>query len=80
MAGSRHVAMAGPASGFSASRLVKTTEMTAMPMELATCWLMLSSVEPRATWCDLRVLNADVMSGIIVAPIPRPMMNRTGMR
>ena len=58
---------------------MKTTEMTATPTELAICWVMLSSVEPRATWCDRSVLSADVMIGIIVPPMPRPMMKSTGM-
>ena len=52
--------------------------MIATPIEEAICWLMLSSVEPRATSCDFSVFSADVMSGIIVAPMPRPMTNSTG--
>ena len=40
---------------------------------------MLSSVVPRATsWC-VSVLSAEVMIGIIVPPMPRPMTKRIGM-
>ena len=58
--------------------LVSTTDMIATPIDEATCWLMLSSVEPRATSCDFSVFSAEVISGIIVAPMPRPMTNSTG--
>ena len=58
---------------------MKTTEMTATPTELAICWVMLSSVEPRATWWLCSVLSAEVMSGIIVPPMPRPMTKSTGI-
>ena len=52
--------------------------MIATPIDEAICWLMLSSVEPRATSCDFSVFSAEVISGIIVAPMPRPMTNSTG--
>ncbi len=58
--------------------LVSTTDMIATPIDEATCWLMLSSVEPRATSCDFSVFSAEVISGIIVAPMPSPMTNSTG--
>ena len=58
--------------------LVSTTDMIATPIDDAICWLMLSSVEPRATSCEVSVFIADVISGIIVAPMPRPMTNSTG--
>lgn len=51
----------------------------ATPKELATCWVMLSSVEPRATWWAVSALSELVMSGIIVAPMPRPMTKSAGM-
>ena len=60
------------------SPLVSTTDMMATPIDEAICWLMLSSVEPRATSWEVSVFSADVMSGIIVAPMPRPMTNSTG--
>ena len=53
--------------------------MTATPTELAICWVMLSSVEPRATSWWVSVFSADVMIGIIVPPMPRPITNSTGM-
>ena len=53
--------------------------MIATPQELAICWLMFSSVEPRATSWALSVFSAEVNSGIIVAPIPRPITNRKPM-
>ena len=53
--------------------LVRITEKSAVPIEAATCWVMLSSVEPRATLCAVRVASAAVMIGIIVPPMPRPM-------
>ena len=53
--------------------------MPATPTELAICWVMFSSVDPRATSCDLSVLRAEVNSGIIVAPIPRPITNSSAM-
>ena len=40
--------------------------MIATPIDEAICWLMLSSVEPRATSCDFSVFSAEVISGIIV--------------
>ncbi len=72
-------AIAGSASGASLSRLVSITEMTATPTELAICWVMFSNVEPRATSWWVRVRRAVVKSGIIVAPIPRPMTNSRAM-
>ena len=54
--------------------LVRITEKSAVPMEAATCWVMLSSVEPRATLCAVSVASAAVMIGIIVPPMPSPMM------
>ena len=56
---------------------VSTTDMIATPMELAICWLMFSSVEPRATWWAVSVFSAEVISGIIVAPMPSPMTKST---
>ena len=52
--------------------------MIATPIDDAICWLMLSNVDPRATSCDFSVFSAEVISGIIVAPMPRPMTNSTG--
>ena len=60
--------------------LVRMTENVATPIELAICWVMLSSVDPRATSWWVSVFSAEVMIGIIVAPMPRPMTNRIGMR
>ena len=59
--------------------LVRITEKSAVPMEAATCWVMLSSVEPRATVWSVRVASAAVMIGIIVPPMPRPMMKSAPM-
>lgn len=58
---------------------MSTTDMIATPIDEAICWLvMLSRVEPRATSCDVSVFRAEVISGIIVPPMPRPMTNSTG--
>ena len=51
----------------------------ATPKELATCWMMFSIVEPRATWGPTSAFSELVISGIIVAPMPRPMTKSTGM-
>lgn len=66
-------------SGRSSKPRVSTTDAMATPKELATCWVMLSRVEPRATWCAVSALSELVMSGIIVAPMPRPMTKSAGM-
>ena len=58
--------------------VVRKTEMIATPIEEPICWVMLSSVEPRATSCARRDFSAEVMIGIIVPPMPRPMRKRTG--
>ena len=49
--------------------------MTAVPIEAAICWVMFSSVEPRATSWAFSVCSAEVMIGIIVPPMPRPITN-----
>ena len=72
-------AIAGPASLEAWRWLVSSTDMIATPHELAICWVMLSSVEPRATSWAFRVFSAEVNSGIIVAPMPRPITNSSAM-
>jgi len=59
--------------------LVRTTEIVAIPVALATCWVTLSSVDPRATSAALSVLSAEVNNGIIVEPIPSPVTNSQAM-
>ena len=73
------VAIAGPASLEAWRWLVSSTDMIATPHELAICWVMFSSVEPRATSWARRVFSAEVNSGIIVAPMPRPITNSSAM-
>ena len=58
---------------------MSTTDIVATPTELEICWLMLSSVEPRATWWAVSVFSAEVNSGIIVEPMPRPITTSIGM-
>ena len=57
-------------TGESLRWLVRITDITATPTELAICWVMLSSVEPRATSGAVSVFSAEVNSGIIVPPMP----------
>ena len=59
--------------------LVSSTDMIATPTELAICCTMFSSVDPRATSCEVSVFSAEVMIGIIVPPMPRPITNRVAM-
>ena len=58
---------------------MSSTDMIATPTELAICWVMFSSVEPRATSWAFSVFSAEVNSGIIVAPIPSPITNSSAM-
>lgn len=58
--------------------LVSTAEMIATPIKEPTCWIMLSRVEPRATSGPVSARSAEVIVGIMVAPIPRPMTKSTG--
>ena len=44
--GSRREAIAGRAVAESLRLLVRTTDITATPIELAICWVMLSNVDP----------------------------------
>ena len=55
--------------------LVSSTENSAVPIEAAICWVMFISVEPRAISWSFSVCSAEVMIGIIVPPMPRPMTN-----
>ena len=55
--------------------LVSSTENSAVPIEAATCWVMFISVEPRAISASFSVCSAEVMIGIIVPPMPRPITN-----
>src|SRR5699024_777749 len=50
--------------------------MMAAPAELAICWVMFNSVDPRATSSCFKVRSAAVNNGIIVPPIPSPSTNR----
>ena len=59
----------------SASALASSTLSTAVPIEAATCWLMLSVVLARAMAARRSVCIAPENVGIIVAPIPRPITN-----
>ena len=40
---------------------------------------MFSRVEPRATSCAFSVFSAEVNSGIIVPPMPRPITNSSAI-
>ena len=46
-----------------------------MPIEAATCWLMLSVVDARAICLRRSVCIAPENVGIIAKPIPTPWMN-----
>ena len=41
----------------SVSATVRTTDMTAVPIEAPTCWMMFSVVEARATWIAAQRLH-----------------------
>ena len=77
--GSRVAAIAGLARSEAFRWAVRITEITATPTELPICWLMFSRVEPRATSWALSVFSADVNSGIIVPPMPRPSTNSSAI-
>ena len=53
---------------------VSSTEKSAVPIEAATCWVTFISVDPRAMLWSVSVARAADMIGIIVAPMPRPMI------
>ena len=55
--------------------LVRITDITAVPMEPAVCWMMFIIVEPRAIWWCVRLASAADMIGIIVMPMPMPITN-----
>ena len=50
-----------------------------MPIEIAICWVMFISVEPRAMSWSFRLASAAVKTGIIVEPMPRPMITNAVM-
>ena len=52
--------------------LVSSTENNAVPIEAETCWVMLSSVFPRAMSRSARVPSAAEKTGIRVEPMPSP--------
>ncbi len=53
------------------------TDITAVPIEAATCWRMFSVVLARATAALRSVCMAPLNSGIIARPMPMPMLNRS---
>jgi len=55
--------------------VVRMTDMTAAPTEPPICWTMFVNVDPRATSWLLSDFSAEVMIGIIVPPMPRPITN-----
>ena len=59
---------------------MSSTENSAVPIDAAICWVMFISVEPRAISWSRSVCSAEVMIGIIVPPMPRPMMNSAPSR
>ena len=66
-------------TGESLRWLVSSTDIVAIPIELAICCVMFSKVEPRATAWAASVLRAEVNNGIIVAPMPMPITTSIGM-
>ncbi len=69
--------VAPPPPRRSRSATVRITDMTAVPIEAPTCWMMFSVVLARAIWTRRSVCSAPVISGIIEKPMPMPITNRT---
>ena len=58
---------------------MSSTENSAVPTEAETCWVMFISVEPRAMSWSFRLARAAVKTGIMVAPMPKPMITNAVM-
>ena len=59
------------------SSCASSTLITAVPIEAPVCWLMFSVVLALAIWDSCSVCIAAEKVGIIVAPMPRPITNRS---